>query len=734
MLKSNNQRASKLGEKGWFSEDRLAYISILFTLGMGAVTAYALTRVDYLSNDTDTLIWLVVIDALALLVLGTLVGRQIWRLWSERRQRLAGHQLHWRMAVLFGGVTTFPAVIVTLFALFIVDYSLRGWFAERISTAVNESVRVAESYFDEHARSISGEVLTMANDINREAYRLVGKGNLMGRYLSDQAALRNMADAIIFDGTGQVLAKSQFAFAITFANLESSWVEQARKGEVVILRADETNKLRAVVKLNSYVDAYLLVGRFIDSKVLLAMDQTRLAASDYQQLGFQQLDLQISFAVLFGIILLLILIASLWIGLNLATAIVGPLGSVIHVAEQVRGGNLSQRVPDDLQLEEISRLGSAFNRMLDELARSREQLVQANTQIDQRREFTEAVLGGVSSGVIGLDRDGKVTLPNATARSLLTKSDTELIGKKLVDVIPEFKGLLGIINQKRRGFGEEQIILQRQNSQLILRARIVSEVIEGRVIGYVVTFDDVTGLLSAQRKAAWSDIARRIAHEIKNPLTPIQLASDRLLKKYRPDDKKAADQFEEYVQIITRQVDDIGRMVDEFSAFARMPQPEMDRHSLLGIVNGQISLFAGRDLSLDVEIDDANNDYATICDAGLVRQALTNLLQNAKDSLDEHRTATPTIRIKLQSEDDMIAIIVTDNGPGFPEMDFEKLIEPYVTTRQKGTGLGLAIVSKIMEDHSGTMHLGNADNGGALVCLKFPIHAVTHTEKGQIDG
>lgn len=734
MLKSNNQRASKLGEKGWFSEDRLAYISILFTLGMGAVTAYALTRVDYLSNDTDTLIWLVVIDALALLVLGTLVGRQIWRLWSERRQRLAGHQLHWRMAVLFGGVTTFPAVIVTLFALFIVDYSLRGWFAERISTAVNESVRVAESYFDEHARSISGEVLTMANDINREAYRLVGKGNLMGRYLSDQAALRNMADAIIFDGTGQVLAKSQFAFAITFANLESSWVEQARKGEVVILRADETNKLRAVVKLNSYVDAYLLVGRFIDSKVLLAMDQTRLAASDYQQLGFQQLDLQISFAVLFGIILLLILIASLWIGLNLATAIVGPLGSVIHVAEQVRGGNLSQRVPDDLQLEEISRLGSAFNRMLDELARSREQLVQANTQIDQRREFTEAVLGGVSSGVIGLDRDGKVTLPNATARSLLTKSDTELIGKKLVDVIPEFKGLLGIINQKRRRFGEEQIILQRQNSQLILRARIVSEVIEGRVIGYVVTFDDVTGLLSAQRKAAWSDIARRIAHEIKNPLTPIQLASDRLLKKYRPDDKKAADQFEEYVQIITRQVDDIGRMVDEFSAFARMPQPEMDCHSLLGIVNGQISLFAGRDLSLDVEIDDANNDYATICDAGLVRQALTNLLQNAKDSLDEHRTATPTIRIKLQSEDDMIAIIVTDNGPGFPEMDFEKLIEPYVTTRQKGTGLGLAIVSKIMEDHSGTMHLGNADNGGALVCLKFPIHAVTHTEKGQIDG
>jgi two-component system nitrogen regulation sensor histidine kinase NtrY len=728
MLKSNDQNTSMTEKKSWFSEDRLAYVSILFTLGMGAATAYALTRVDYLSNDTDFVMWLVMIDALALLVLGTLVGRQIWRLWSERRQRLAGHQLHWRMAVLFGGVTTFPAIIVTLFALFVVDYSLRGWFAERISTAVNESVRVAESYFDEHARSISGEVLTMANDINREAYRLAGKGNLMGRYLSDQAALRNLSDAIIFDGTGQVLAKSQFAFAITFTNLESSWVEKARKGEVVVLRADETNKLRAVVKLNSYVDAYLLVGRFIDSKVLLAMDQTRLAASDYQQLGFQQLDLQISFAVLFGIILLLILIASLWIGLNLATAIVGPLGSVIHVAEQVRAGNLSQRVPEDLQLEEISRLGSAFNRMLDELARSREQLVQANTQIDQRREFTEAVLGGVSSGVVGLDRDNKVTLPNATARELLGKKDTDLIGQKLADVIPEFKGLLAITNQKKH-FGEEQIILQRQNSHLILRARIVSEVIEGRVIGYVVTFDDVTSLLSAQRKAAWSDIARRIAHEIKNPLTPIQLASDRLLKKYRPDDQKAADQFEEYVRIIMRQVDDIGRMVDEFSAFARMPQPKMDRHSLLEIVNGQISLFTSKDLSLDIEIDDAKQDYITICDAGLVRQALTNLLQNAKDSLHEHRVAAPAIRISMASEDDMIAITLVDNGPGFPEMDLGKLVEPYVTTRQKGTGLGLAIVSKIMEDHGGNIQLGKAGGGGALVCLKFPIHTTTRNGK-----
>ncbi len=718
---------------GWLREDRLAYLSIIFTLIMGAVTAYALTRVDYLSGDTDLLVWLVAIDALALVGLGALVGRQVWRLWRERRQRLAGHQLHWRLAILFGGVTTLPAVIVTLFALFVVDFSLRGWFAERISTAINESVRVAESYFDEHARSISGEVLTMANDINREAYRLAGEGNLMGRYLSDQAALRNLSDAIIFDGSGQVLAKSRFAFAVTFANLETSWVEKARNGEVVILRADETNKLRAVVKLTSYVDAYLLVGRFIDAKVLEAMDRSRLAASDYQQLGFQQLDIQVSFAVLFGIILLLILIAALWVGLNLATAIVGPLGSVIQVAEQVRAGNLSERVPADIELEEIGRLGASLNRMLDELVRSREQLVQANAQLDQRREFTEAVLGGVSSGVIGLDKTGTVTLPNAAARTLLGKRDTELIGRKLADIVPEFSRLLSIVNQKRRRFAEEQIMLVAADKPMTLRARIVAEMIEGRVIGYVVTFDDVTSLLNAQRKAAWSDIARRIAHEIKNPLTPIQLASERLRKKYRPTKEEDAAKFEEYVEIIGRQVGDIGRMVDEFSAFARMPQPKMEHASLIEIASGQTALFADNKAVITLSVDNADEPYMTLCDPGLVRQALTNLLQNAIDSLDDHHVDTPQIDLGLATDQAGIRLTVTDNGPGFPEMDLAKLLEPYVTTRQTGTGLGLAIVSKIMEDHGGELQLGRAASGGAVVTLLFPDRSYPD-EKGHKNG
>ena len=732
MSTPNNSAVSSPSTHGWrrwLREDRLAYLSIILTLILGALTAYTLSLVDSLEDNSNSLTILLAVDLIAVVVLGGFVSRQIWQLWSERRQRLAGHQLHWRLALLFGGVTTLPAIIVTVFALFVVDYSLRGWFADRISTAVTGSVQVADSYFEEHASSIRTDVLTMANDVNREAFRLADNPVGMAQYLTNQAALRNLAEAIIFDGTGQVMSKSRFAFAVTFVNLGSDWLDNARAGEVVILRADESNKLRAVVKLNSFVDAYLFVGRFIDRSVLEAVDNTRLAASDYQRLGISQLDLQVSFAFLFGLVLLLLLITALWVGLNLANAIVVPLGSVISVAEQVRAGNLSERVPDNLELEEVAQLGSSFNRMLDELARSREQLVQANMQIDQRREFTEAVLGGVSSGVIGLDVEGVVTLPNVAARGFLGLRDVDMIGKNLADIVPEFSGLLGIITQKRRRFAEEQVLLVRGMKRQTVRARIAAETIEGRVIGYVMTFDDVTDLLTAQRKAAWSDIARRIAHEIKNPLTPIQLASDRLRRKYQPADEEDAARFTEYLTIITRQVDDIGRMVDEFSSFARMPQPVLEPMSLAELVRGQISLYDHGNIAFSLECEDSSvgNAYIILGDEGLLRQALTNLIQNAVDSLEGATTTEPKIALSLKINEGMVQLSVLDNGPGFPEMDLDQLLEPYVTNRDKGTGLGLAIVSKIIQDHAGSLSLSAGPEGGAEVCLRFPTPDSTLT-------
>ena len=705
-----------------FSENRIGYLAVLAALGIGIYTIYTLAQFDPAQSNSSLLSTLIAIDVLAVIIVGGFVIRQILRLWTERRQKMAGYQLHWRLALLFGGVAALPAVITTAFALFVVDYSLRGWFADRISTAVTGSVQVADAYFEEHSSSIRSDVLTIANDVNREAFKLLDEPNMLNQYLTNQAVLRNLSEAIILDGTGQVVAKSRFAFAVTFTRIADDWLEQARNGEVVIIRGDETNKLRAAVKLNSFIDAYLFVGRFIDRSVLDAVDNTRLAAADYQQLGIRQLDLQVSFAFVFGLILVLLLITALWIGLNLANAIVEPLGSVISVAEQVRGGNLSERVPAGLEVDEIARLGISFNNMLDELNRSREQLVHANKQIDRRREFTEAVLGGVSSGVIGLDSEHKITLPNNTSRQLLDLSDTDMIGRRLEDVVPEFAGLVAAGTSRRRKFAEDQVILTRGGRRLTLRARIASEKVDGRVIGYVVTFDDVTDLLTAQRKAAWSDVARRIAHEIKNPLTPIQLAADRLRRKYQPEDEQASTQFSEYLSIIGRQVDDIGRMVDEFSSFARMPQPVMRPLELRDLALGQVGLYEAQNVSFTTDLDADPGGGMVLGDAGLLRQALTNIIQNALDSLGETSGKDPEIRLEMLVNDGFVCLSISDNGPGFPEMDRAQLLEPYVTNREKGTGLGLAIVSKIVQDHGGELELFDAEGGGACVLIRLPQH------------
>ena len=708
-------------QRKWLREDRLAYLVIILTLSLGAGIYALFAQIDYLSDDSPYIGVVFAASMLALITLLVFVGRQILKIWRERRQRMAGSQLHWRLAILFGGVTTLPAIIVAFFAISVLDFSLKGWFAQRISTAVEQSVLIADAYFEEHSSSVRGQILAMANDINREATNLSVNPVLLEDYLNNQALLRNLSEAVIVDGTGQILAKSQFAFALTFSNLDESWISRARDGEVIIFNTGEGNKLRAAIKLNSFVDAYLLVGRFIDSNVLSAVDQTKLAASDYQSLSFRQFDLQVSFAVLFFAVTLLLLLSALWIGLNLATSIVAPLSQVIGVVDEVRLGNLKPRVGDNQGLDEIDRLGTSIDDMLDELSRSREQLVAANAQLDQRREFTETVLGGVSSGVIGLDKNGIINLPNQAACSLLGIKLSDMLGQKLDELMPEFKGLTSVIGKKTRPKAEEQIDLFVEGRRITLRARISVESVESRIIGYVVTFDDVTDLLSAQRKAAWSDVARRIAHEIKNPLTPIELAADRLSKKFKPDDERN-EKYQEYLDIISRQVADIGRMVDEFSAFARMPAPRFASASLRELILGQVQLFANNEqnVALSFDYDEAAADTVSI-DEGLMRQAVNNLLQNALNVLAENKVKKPHITIIMKQKTDELELSIADNGPGFPDMDLTKLFEPYMTTRDKGTGLGLAIAQKIINDHGGLIRLANQKDGGAIVRITLPI-------------
>lgn len=714
-------------QRKWLREDRLAYLVILITLILGSGTYALFARVDYVAGSSPLLQVIFIGAIFALILLLIFVGRQIWRIWSERRQRMAGSQLHWRLALLFGGITTLPAIIVALFAISVLDFSLRGWFAQRISTAIDQSVYVADAYFEEHSRSVRGQILAMANDVNREAAVFADNPRQLDDYINNQTLLRNLSEAVIIDGTGQILAKSQFAFSLTFTNLDESWLTRARDGEVVIFNSGQSNKLRAAVKLNSFVDAFLLVGRFIDSAVLDAVDQTKLAASEYQSLAFRQFDLQISFAVLFFGVTLLLLLSALWIGLNLATSIVSPLSQVISVVDEVRLGNFKPRVGDNQGLDEIHRLGTSIDNMLDEMERARVQLVDANTQLDQRREFTETVLGGVSSGVIGLDATGIVTLPNQMACSLLGRKPSELLHEKLGTIIPEFASLTSVIKKKGKGKAEEQIDLFVMDKRISLRARISAEYVEKRIIGYVVTFDDITALLAAQRKAAWSDVARRIAHEIKNPLTPIELAADRLAKKFNPKSEEESAKYQEYIDIISRQVSDIGRMVDEFSSFARMPAPRYALHPLSALIEGQVALFANNDEGITVSFDaDKDVNDTMLVDEGLMRQMVTNLMQNALNALSEARSEDPEISLLLSHNTaDELVLTLQDNGPGFPDGDLDKLFEPYMTTRDSGTGLGLAIVQKIVDDHNGQITLSNrfddaGKKAGATVTITLP--------------
>ena len=692
-------------------------ISVLFSI----FSFLALSTVETLPQQSELLLSIFAIASLCLVGLLFLIVRQIIRLFIEKKRKQAGSQLQVRLAVLFGVITVFPSIIVASFAVSVVDYSLRGWFSERISTAVNDSVTIADAYLEEHTRSVRGQVLAMANDVNRDGLKLAQNKQIFNRFITDQVGIRNLSEAVILDGTGQIIAKSRFAFSIIFSDLNREWLERARNDEVVISRTEDNTKIQALVKLNNFVDAYLLVGRFIDSDVLEAVDKTRLAVSDYQSLSIRQFDLQISMAAIFAVISLFLLLSALWIGLSLSGAITNPLRGIISVADAVRAGNLNSRVDVKTDLDEISLLGSSFNSMMDDLSSSQRQLVHANKQLDQRREFTEAVLSGVSSGVIGLTREGIVTLPNTAACTLLDYSKEQMIGSQLTDVLPEFAELLSAIKQGKKRQYNTEVMIVRNDQQLFLQAGITSEKIEGRIVGYIVTFDDVTDLLSAQRKAAWSDIARRIAHEIKNPLTPIELAADRLKKKYRPDDPKKAEQFDQFLTIISRQVGDIGRLVDEFSSFARMPAAILIKQEISALIEEQIKLYQNEDELIQISFSKPPHPIYIDADSGLIRQVVANLFQNAIDSTTENKVVNPLIMVDLRCDSASAFIEIKDNGPGFQTKNLAKLFEPYVTGRDAGTGLGLAIAQKIIQDHAGQIKLQNHHEGGALITISIPL-------------
>ncbi len=709
-------------------ERKLAVAFSLLAILSGAATAIAITRSGPLGPDPDLVLACVYLNIAFLLGLGALVVRQLVRIWIERRRGHAGARLHVRLALLFALIAVIPTLIVSVFSAVFFDLGVRGWFSERVSTAVTQSAAVAEAYLEEHRQTIRGDVLAMANDLNREAPFLLSDSRRFEQVITAQAAVRNLTEAVVFDGAGRVYARTGLSFAFDFEPLPEIAMERARRGEVVIITSENDDRIRALVALNQIVDTFLFVGRFVDPALLARVEDTQQAVSQYEELEGRRLDFQLTFAIVFALVALLILLAAIWVGLLLADRLVRPVSALIDGAERVRHGDLSVRVPLGVGLDEVASLTRAFNRMTAQLESQHEELVEANTQLDDRRRFTEAVLGGVSSGVVGLDEEGRINLPNRAASRLLGTDLEQKLGTDFADTLPSFAPLMAEVAQRPWREATDQIAVTLDSGETrTFHGRLSAEVSDGAITGYVLTFDDVTELLSAQRKAAWADVARRIAHEIKNPLTPIQLSAERLKRKYLDEIESDRDTFSRMIETIVRQVGDIGRMVDEFSAFARMPTPVMRDEDLRELVVAAVDLQRGARSGVALSVATGDEPVVLRCDSRQLRQALTNLLQNAVDAIEGRQngpggSAEPgVIDVRIERRDGAVAVTVADNGRGLPEGERSRLTEPYVTTREKGTGLGLAIVKKIMEDHDGSIELRDRPEGGAIVSLVFSV-------------
>lgn len=719
---------------------KLAIALTVAALAACVATYVALTGSPPFGSSPTNILFLLNVDLILLLALGVVIARRIVQIWAERRRGSAGSRLHSRLVVLFSAVSAAPAIIIAVFSALFFNVGVESWFNDRVRTAVKESLAVAEAYLAEHQNVIRGDILAMANDLNREGASLIGNPGRLNALVEAQTLLRSLNEAIIFDSNGRVIARSRLSFVLEFDPVPANAFERAREGEVVIFVSDTDDRVRGLVKLDDMYDSFLYVGRFVDPQVVSHMEQTQGAVQAYERMEASRSGLQIFFAMIFVVVALLLLLAAVWVGLVIANQLARPISGLIAAAERVRAGDLSARVEDGPANDELGSLSRAFNRMTSQLEDQRRELIEANRQVEARRNFIETVLAGVSAGVIGLDAEARINFPNRTASKLVGSDLYAMIGHPMAEIVPEMAALLEAVRRRPNRLHEDQIELIRDGRSWVLLVRIAAERSNDRVNGFVVTFDDITEMLAAQRKATWSDVARRLAHEIKNPLTPIQLSAERLRRKYLAEIKNDPQIFSTCIDTIIRQVDDIGGMIDEFSSFARMPAPVLKEWDLAEISRRTLFLQQTANPGITYVDGITHGEFRLMCDSRQIGQALTNLLLNAADSVKERvaggnggnpGTGPGEIRVTVARDAGRIVVGVEDNGLGLPKDQRHRLTDPYVTTKSTGTGLGLAIVRKIMEDHGGELVLEDRSGGGARVSLIFKAVETQSTQEPE---
>ena len=696
----------------------------------GSATFAILTGLTPIQPTSESTLLLLVLNGAVLAVMALMIVGQLVYLVIEKRRSTPGAGLHLRLVLLFSLIAVIPAILVAVFATVTLNRGLDAWFSERTRAIVDSAVNVAESYVRDHAETTRNDVAAISADLVQQKELFDNDRAAFVRRVARHAALHGLPGVFVFDPTTKridtkIVANEKVKF---FAPNEEQ-LARADKGELVVIQPGYGgNVVRALIKLQNYANSYLLVYRVINPSVLDQLQKTREAKLEYDRLMSQRLGVQLTFGLMYAVVGFVFLLAAIWTGLWFSDKLVAPVVRLLDAARRVSSGELDAKVgiiegPDDLQT-----LSHTFNAMTGRIKAQRDELVEANEAVDARRRFTEAMLAGVSAGVIGIDPSGHISLVNRSALLLLGVSEKDLVGQPAETALKAFLPVFQQTLTRPSGFAEGHVDIERKGESRSLFARVTTESSDDQSHGHVLTFDDITDLVSAQRNSAWADIARRIAHEIKNPLTPIQLSAERLKRKYGSQIQSDKQIFDQCTDTIIRQVGDIGRMVDEFSSFARMPKAVPEPQELAAIVREATVLQRVSSSDIDIELDVRDGEFVFPFDRRLVTQAITNLVKNAREAVEARLQQQPeprgSVKVEAGITDGHPFIRVTDNGVGLPKENRHRLAEPYMTTREKGTGLGLAIVKRIMEEHDGRLILDDvlaADETmrGARVTLLF---------------
>ena len=672
------------------------------------------------------------IDLILLISLIIIITKRLVNIWSRKKSGQLGAQLHSKVVVMFSLLAAAPAIVVAIFGAIFFTVGIDNWFSAQVQNALNKSLSVSDAYLEQAQKQIGTDAIDIAGMINSSGIlngieKLdIKKENDLKKFLNKIAYERSFTELIIFDENSKIVAESELSFLFkSDVRLELLNLSKSSNRPAMNYSINEKEKVvSAISPINIFAKHYIYISKFKDLKVTNDIKLVRNAVNNYKSVENKKEGLHITFTMIFIVVAVLLMFVAILMGLNFANGLVTPITNLANAAERVSLGDLKVRVPDYGNKDEIADLSKVFNKMTEQLENQRSDLIASNKELERRIRFTETVLTGVTAGVLGLDKNGKIFLPNRTALDLLDLDSNKINNSYLINVVPEMKELFSDLQKNNLPLVMGEIGLTRKNKKITLITKITIEKDKNKILGYVVTFDDMTEFFKIQRVAAWSDVARRIAHEIKNPLTPIQLAAERIKRKYKSHITLEPDVFLSSISIIIRQVDGMRKMVDEFSAFARMPVPVYKKANLTNLVKelGSISLLSNE--FINVKIKTPKKNIIAVIDENQIRQALQNIISNAINSMLEQKKINNTkyeLLIELKERvNNRYAILVIDSGMGLPKSILEDLTDPYVTTRKNGTGLGLAIVKKIMEDHNGELILNNLkNNSGVCASLVF---------------